>query len=96
MFCHSAYIFHTTKILRGRDSRRRYVVIAAILIALVAIPLFTDAVFLQFMWIDHRNDEGGPLGYLTSNSSIWWMTFGTVASQTANFIADGVLVRISR
>lgn len=72
-------------IRKGRDV---YMYIGGLILTLVTIIVLTDAIFLEFMWIDHRNGSGGPLGYLQANSSIWWQ------NQVSNFIGDGLLVRL--
>ena len=59
---------------------------------LTGIVVFTNAVFMEFMWIEHRDFPGGPLAYLAKNSSIWWQTLGTAANQVTNFVGDGLLV----
>jgi len=76
----------------ARQGRIIYVVIGAIILSLLTVTVFTDAVFLEFMWIDHRDAPGGPLGYLDANSAIWWQTLGTATEQLVNYIGDGLLM----
>jgi len=89
-------LFSTNLILSLPPSTRKgrdvYMYIGGLILALVTIVVLTDAIFLEFMWIDHRNGPGGPLGYLQANSSIWWQTLGTAANQVSNFIGDGLLM----
>ena len=70
-----------------------YMIIGGLSLALTTVVVWTDVVFMEFMWIEHRDFEGGPLAYLTANSSIWWQTFGTAANQVTNFLGDGLLVK---
>jgi hypothetical protein len=92
MFSHSLYLFfHSSAVLRRQ--RLFYVIIGALSLSFTTIVVFTDAVFMEMMWIDHRNwPDGGPLGFLQSNSAIWWQVFGTAANQVTNFLGDGLLV----
>ncbi len=62
------------------------------MLILLTIAMVTNLVSLDFMWIAHRDFEGGPLAYLSLISSSWWLVFGTVADQITYFIADGLLV----
>lgn len=90
MFFHSVYLY-TLCTPELKRARWLYIVCGAALLALLAIVTFTNAVFMQFMWIDFRNGPGGPLGYVGVNSAIWWQTLGTAASQLADFIGDALL-----
>ncbi|KAF4620402.1 hypothetical protein D9613_001180 [Agrocybe pediades] len=91
MFAHSLSVYLNTS-PRLRRQRRVYIIIGTISLALTTAVVFTDAVFMEFMWIEHRDVEGGPLGYLVANSSIWWQTMGTAANQLTNYIGDGLLL----
>ncbi|KAF9479329.1 hypothetical protein BDN70DRAFT_906328 [Pholiota conissans] len=91
MFAHSLNLYMKTA-PSLQSKRRIYVIIGASSVSLTAVVVFTDVVFMEFMWIDHRDFDGGPLGYLMANSSIWWQTFGTAANQVTNFIGDGLLL----
>ena len=46
------------------------------------------------MWIDERNIEGGPIGWLTEHFSDPVNTFASVAYILANFLMDGMLVSL--
>ncbi|KAF9553340.1 hypothetical protein CPC08DRAFT_713833 [Agrocybe pediades] len=91
MYIHSVRLLmkSTRKI---RQQRRLYVIVGSISLLLTGIVVFTNAVFMEFMWIEHRDFEDGPLGYLAANSSIWWQTLGTAANQVTNFVGDGLLL----
>lgn len=90
------YAFSTHLILclppSTRKGRLFYVYLGAVILVLVTVVVFTDAVFLQLMWINHRNDPGGPLGFLAENSSVWWQTLGTGCNELTNLIGDGLLL----
>jgi hypothetical protein len=50
------------------------------------------AVFGQYMWIEHRDVEGGPPAYVAEHISDWYNTWGTAAGIMMNFMSDGLLV----
>jgi len=89
-------MFSTYLILSLPPSARRgrtiYLIIGVLILALLTVTVITDAVFLEFMWIDHRDAPGGPLGYLAANSAIWWQTLGTATEQLVNYLGDGLLM----
>jgi len=76
-----------------RKRQKFYVVCGGVLLTLVTCSLASNALLGQFMWIDHRNDPGGPVGYFVASQSLWYFVLGSAASATANFIGDGLLVR---
>jgi len=78
---------------RNRKSQKFYVAHGGILLALVTIEVFVDTTWGQFMWIDHRNDPGGPLGFYSASVSTWYCILGVAACATANILGDGLLVR---
>ncbi|KAJ8495665.1 hypothetical protein ONZ45_g5661 [Pleurotus djamor] len=90
MFAHTAYIAVSNRV--KHRVQMSYIVIGGLMLALVTIATFVNIVFLEFMWIDHRDVEGGPLGYLAANSSIWWQTLGTLSDQLTNFLGDGLML----
>ncbi|CAA7269971.1 unnamed protein product [Cyclocybe aegerita] len=91
MYAHSLVSY-----LKSSKSDRRlhttYIVFATVSLSLCTIAVFVNVVFMQFMWIDHRDVEGGPFGYFVANNAIWFQVFGTAASQVQNFMADGLLL----
>lgn len=76
----------------SRRVRRFYVIYGGIMLALEAVTIATNQMFGQHMWINHRNDEGGPLVYFGTHISDWYNTFGSAASITINFMGDGLLL----
>jgi hypothetical protein len=71
-----------------------YVVYGAVLLALTTIEVALGALWGQFMWIDHRNYPGGPLGYFVASEAAWFNIFGMAAGAAANVLGDGLLVRL--
>jgi hypothetical protein len=77
-----------------RKGQTFYVVYGGILLALTTIGVATDAVWGQYMWIDHRNYPGGPLGYFAPSEAAWYNVLGLVAGTLVNLLGDALLVRI--
>ncbi|KAF7348573.1 hypothetical protein MVEN_01374900 [Mycena venus] len=90
-FLQSAYLSWSSD-PEARRNARSYILFGGLLLALLTISVFTNSVFLEFMWIDHRDTLGGPLGFLASFSSVWWQTLGTASTQVTNFLGDGLLM----
>ena len=81
----------------GSDHRRGqtfYVVYGGILLALITIDVACGALWGQYMWIDHRDYPGGPLGYFVASERAWFNIFGMAAGAAANVLGDGLLVRL--
>ncbi|THU78137.1 hypothetical protein K435DRAFT_973654 [Dendrothele bispora CBS 962.96] len=85
-------ILNSGGIRSSPGSRVFYVAYGAVLLAMVTIAVTTDALWGQFMWIDHRNYPGGPLGYFSATTSMWMNVFGSAADATANILGDGLLL----
>ncbi|KAF9008488.1 hypothetical protein BDZ89DRAFT_1025173 [Hymenopellis radicata] len=92
MYCQSLYIFMFKPRNRSGSSDRMYPILGGAMIFFLTMALFANVVFLDFMWIGHRDFEGGPLAYLSFASSIWFQVLGTVADQIVYFISDGILI----
>ncbi|KAF8521212.1 hypothetical protein BU17DRAFT_88107 [Hysterangium stoloniferum] len=91
MFCHSLSLYFNFDATL-RKQYRLYIITGTASIALISVAVFVDIVLAQFMWIDHRDFEGGPMGYLLATTSAWWQVLGTAADMTANLIGDGLLM----
>lgn len=46
----------------------------------------------QLVWIDHRNDPGGPARYLVDHGLTWFSILGSAADVVANVMGDALLV----
>lgn len=78
---------------RNRKSQRYYVAHGGILLALTTIEVVVDTTWGRLMWIDHRNDPGGPLGFYSASVSTWYCILKVAACAMANILGDGLLVR---
>jgi hypothetical protein len=63
------------------------------LLSLTTIELALDALWGQYMWIDHRNYPGGPVMFFQESAGVWYAAIGFGASAMANILGDGLLVR---
>jgi len=52
----------------------------------------TNTVTEEFMWIDHRNFPGGPLGYFSVASSSWWGVLNVVCGVVSLALTDALLL----
>ena len=88
--------FASVYCISGRPSDYRkgqtfYVVYGGILLTLTTTTVATDALWGQYMWIDHRNYPGGPLGYLAAEAT-WFNILALSTIAAANILGDGLLV----
>ena len=86
-------ISHPSRSSAYRRSQKLYVVYGGILLVLATIEVVPEALWCQYMWIDHRNYPGGPLGFYKASQSAWYGTLGFAADAAANILGDGLLVR---
>ncbi|KAJ7573303.1 hypothetical protein C8J56DRAFT_983558 [Mycena floridula] len=91
MYIYTIRLFKISKVSSDK-TKKAYIIYGGLIFALMSMATFIDAVFMEFMWIDHRSAPGGPLGYLAANETLWWQVMGTLASQLTNFMADGLLL----
>ena len=76
-----------------RKRQKFYIIYGAVLLALVVIQVASSGLWGQFMWIDHRNHPGGPLGFFVASQGAWYVITGVVSTAMANIVGDGLLVR---
>ncbi len=76
-----------------RKGQRLYIGYGGILLALVTIEVAMDGLWGQYMWIDHRNYPGGPLGYFVASEGSWYIVTGWAAGIVTNILGDALLVR---
>ncbi|KJA18986.1 hypothetical protein HYPSUDRAFT_168611 [Hypholoma sublateritium FD-334 SS-4] len=89
--------FHSTHyLLRGsRENRKRdlgFILYGFILALMVSIALATNFVFGQLMWIDRRNEPGGPPEFFRVNGTIWYQIFGTTAAYVGIAMSDALML----
>ncbi|KAJ7586814.1 hypothetical protein C8J56DRAFT_766324, partial [Mycena floridula] len=91
MYFYSTHLFIIST-NTARRTTRLYIAFGGLILALTTVTVFTDAVLLEFMWIDHRDFPGGPLSYLAATTSAWWQVLGTATGQVTNFCGDALLL----
>jgi hypothetical protein len=64
----------------------------AVLLFLFTIQFISEALWGQYMWIDHRNYPGGPLAFYAASQAAWYVIIGLVATAVVNILGDGLLV----
>jgi len=69
-----------------------YMIYGGILLALNTFQVALDALWGQFMWIDHRNYPSSPLRYYGASQGVWWNIIGFGASAMVNILGNGLLV----
>jgi hypothetical protein len=74
--------------LEYRKRQKFYIIYGGALLSLATIEVASDALWGQDIWIDHRNNPGGPLAVFTASHTL---SFG--AGAMANILGDGMLVR---
>jgi hypothetical protein len=72
--------------------QRFYISYGAVLLSLFTIQFASEAVWGQYMWIDHRNYPGGPLGFYAASQVAWYVVIGLVATIVVNILGDVLLV----
>jgi hypothetical protein len=75
-----------------RKRRKYYIIYGGVLLVFSTIELTLEGLWGQYMWIDHRNYPGGPLGYFVSSQTGWGTVFGLAAGTAAHILGDGLLV----
>ena len=76
-----------------RKGQRLYIGYGGVLLALTTIEVAMDGLWGQYMWIDHRNYPGGPLGYFVASLGSWYNVTGWAAGIATNILGDALLVR---
>jgi len=90
MFTLSAYFIRRGT---GKDkSKYLYIAYSFTLLLLETIAMSADYFFGQMMWIEHRDDPGGPVVYFASHIADWYNTFGTAANVTEDFLSNALML----
>jgi hypothetical protein len=73
--------------------QRFYVIYGGVLLSLTTVEVAFDALWGQYMWIDHRNYPGGPVAFFQASEGSWYSATAFGGSVMANILGDGLLVR---
>ncbi|KAF8202047.1 hypothetical protein K438DRAFT_1581604 [Mycena galopus ATCC 62051] len=91
MYFQSVYYLKTGE--RSRRIKILYIGFSSALMALMTIALACNLYYgKSSMWIEHRDVDGGPAVFFTTNIAIWYNTLGTAADVTANILGDGLML----
>ncbi|KAI0347948.1 hypothetical protein BDW22DRAFT_1350070 [Trametopsis cervina] len=69
-----------------------YVAYILVILFCMIIAVFANGYIGQLMWIDHRNDSGGPFQYFVDETTLWTNVWGSAADIFVNIIGDGFLL----
>lgn len=89
-------VFHTWYLLKRTDTlttRKKDLFIGFSFIQLFFFTLMiaTNGVTQEFMWIDHRDFPGGPMGYFAAAGSSWWGVLNVVCGVLSLAMTDALL-----
>jgi len=79
--------------LNSSSSKRFFAIYSTILLLLLTIDISVNAVWGELMWINARNTPGGVLGYIATQTSVWYQTMGSTSVVALIFMGDAFLVR---
>ncbi|KAI0746596.1 hypothetical protein C8Q80DRAFT_1219953 [Daedaleopsis nitida] len=88
------YVQTVVKILemRTRSPTDKFMMVfSTVLLIMNTIYWTTQAYFGQMMWVVHSDYPGGADAYWRANGSVWYQTWGIVASVVCNLMSDALL-----
>ncbi|KAG2091850.1 uncharacterized protein F5147DRAFT_643041 [Suillus discolor] len=91
LYTYSTHLLVTSKIKQVQH-RIFYICFGGILLLLFTISIASNNAFCELMWIERRNDPGGPPAFFAANSAAWYNVFGTSAVCLTNMMTDGLLL----
>lgn len=88
--------FHSIHLLLNSPDDRKakafYVGYGIVMLLCMSFAMIANSLLGQEMWIEHRNYPGGPVAYLTDNSTVWYNVLGSAADMFGNFMGDALLL----
>jgi len=90
--------FLTIQGLTGRNNHNSsrgklfFGVYSTILLLLLTIDISVNAVWGELMWINARDTPDGVLGYIGSQTSVWYQTLGSTSVVVMIFMGDALLL----
>ena len=67
---------------------------STVLLVLLTIDISVNAVWGELMWINARDTPEGVLGYIVTQTSVWYQTLGSTTVVAMIFLGDALLVRL--
>jgi hypothetical protein len=71
-----------------------YICYEGLLLLLLTVSATSNVAFGELMWIEKRNNPGGPPVFLAANFAAWYNVFGSVADCASNILTDGLVVSL--
>lgn len=62
------------------------------MLLLLTIDISVNAVWGEQMWITFRDSAGGVLGFIVTETSVWYQTLGSTSVVAMIFMGDALLV----
>lgn len=90
LYAYSTYLLMTS--IKPVQRRSFYICFGGLLLLLLTISATSNVAFGELMWIENRNNPGGPPAFLAANVAAWYNVFGTAADCAANILTDGLLL----
>lgn len=91
LYAYSTYLLMTSS---KPVQRRRlfYICYGGLLLLLLTVSAASNEAVGELMWIEKRNNPGGPPAFLAANLAAWYNVFGTAADCASNILTDGLLL----
>jgi hypothetical protein len=90
LYTYSTYLLMTS--IKPVQRRIFYICFGGLLMLLLTISAASNNAFCELMWIEKRNNPGGPPTFLSANLAAWYNVFGTATDCAANIMTDGLLL----
>ncbi|KAG1841844.1 hypothetical protein C8R48DRAFT_738439 [Suillus tomentosus] len=90
LYAYSTYLLMTSS--KQVQHRIFYTCFGGFLLLLLTISVAGNIAFCELMWIERRNNPGGPPAFFAANMAAWYNAFATAAMCLANMMTDGLLL----
>ncbi|KIK36888.1 hypothetical protein CY34DRAFT_489634 [Suillus luteus UH-Slu-Lm8-n1] len=90
LYVYSTYMLMTSS--KPMQRRLFYACFGGLLFLLLTVSSASNAAFGELMWIERRNNPGGPPAFFAANLAAWYNAFGTAADCASNILTDGLLL----
>ncbi|KAG2114520.1 hypothetical protein DEU56DRAFT_188549 [Suillus clintonianus] len=90
LYAYSTYLIMASK--QPMPRRLFYISFGGLQVILLTVSGAANAAFCELMWIEKRNDPGGPSAFFAANLADWYNVFGTATDSAANILTDGLML----
>ncbi|KAJ3791236.1 hypothetical protein GGU11DRAFT_674725 [Lentinula aff. detonsa] len=90
--------FHSVHLTLNSSSNQRmkvfYIGYGLLMLLCMSFSMIANSLLGQELWIEHRNDPGGPIAYWNNHSDLatWYAVLGSAANMFGNFMGDALLL----